>query len=218
MAGSAFAADLPTTKSEEPAPPLQIDYYQPFYVKVGIIYGLNTSRSLLWAQDPAAMAQGNFATFPLGVGASLSNVVTVGGAFGVFVTRNISIDVAPSILRYVNTTTKGYNPLNPILPNGTLLAKTMPGFAPITAEYHFDNFGAFRPYLGAGVAVGTSFRNENELETGIHVDTAAGPVLKAGFDYMFKPNWGLTVVVSKVFAFVESRSDDANLPGSEIFR
>jgi outer membrane protein len=111
-------------------------------VKVGFTYALNTTYSKLWAQNPVAMSQGDLATFPLGVGATLGNVATLGVEAGVFVTRNISLNVSSGIPAYVDDKTKGFNPQNPILTDGTLLARIMPGFVPITAVYHFDNFGA----------------------------------------------------------------------------
>ena len=74
--------------------PWSIDYYQPFFVKLGFTYALNTTSSQLWAQNPIALSAGNFAAFPLGVGTTIGNVATVGVELGVFVTRNISIDVS----------------------------------------------------------------------------------------------------------------------------
>ena len=107
VASAASAADLPTQKAP-PAPvqPVQIDYYQPFFVKLGFTYALNQSYSSLWAQNPTAMAAGNFAAFPLGVGATLGNVPTLGFEGGLFVTHNLSVDVSGGIPMYVNDKTK----------------------------------------------------------------------------------------------------------------
>ncbi len=212
-AATAFAADLPTAKGPPPAPPPPIDYYQPFFVKVGFTYALNTSSSQLWAQNPIAMSYGNFATLPLGVGATIGDLPTVGFEGGVFVTRNVSLDVSFGIPYYVDVKTKGYNPQNPILTNGTVLSQIMPSFVPVTALYHFDNFGAFRPYLGPGLAPSFSFSNKNAFTTGVHVGSSVGPVLQAGFDYMMTPNWGLNADVKKAFFYDQSYAEGLDIPG-----
>ena len=210
-----LGADLPTKKAPEPAPvpPPQIDYFQPFFVKLGFTYALNTTTNQLWAQNPVAMAHGNFTAFPLGVGATIGNVATLGVEGGVFVTRNVSINVSGGIPLFVNNNTKGYNWQNPVLTNGTVLAQIMPAFVPITAVYHFDNFGAFRPYLGAGLAPGFSFAEKNAFTTGVHVGSAVGPVLQAGFDYMLTPNWGLTTDVKKTFTYTQLYAEGLDIAG-----
>jgi outer membrane protein len=215
VATEVSAADLPTTKAPEPAPvpPAQIDYFQPFFVKAGFTYALNTSSSKLWAQNPAAMAQGDFATFPLGVNATIGDLPTLGLEGGVFVTRSVSIDVSVGVPYYVDVKTKGYNPLNPILTNGTVLAQITPDILPVTAVYHFDNFGAFRPYLGAGVTPSFSISNKNALLTSPHVGSGVGPVLQSGFNYMLTPNWGLNADVKKAFVYTQSSANGIDIPG-----
>ena len=158
------------------------------------------------------MARGNFETFPLGVGAEIGNVATLGAEAGWFVTRNVSLDVSAGIPAYVNVKTTGFNPANPLLPNGTVLAKTMPGFLPITAVWHFDNFGAFRPYLGAGVAPGFCFSAKDGFTTGVHVGSSFGPVLQAGLDYMITPNWGVSFDVKKTWTYVQSSAQGLAVP------
>ena len=219
VATAVSAADLPTTKAPEPAPvqSAQIDYFQPFFVKAGFTYALNTSSSKLWAQNPTAMAQGDFATFPLGVNATIGDLPTLGLEGGVYVTRNVSIDVAIGVPYSVDVKTKGYNPLNPVLTNGTVLAKISPDIVPVTAVYHFDNFGAFRPYVGAGVTPSFSISNKNALLTSPHVGSGFGPVLNAGFDYMLSPNWGLYAGVKKAFFYTQSSGDGVSIPGAGWF-
>ncbi len=214
-ATASVAADLPTKKDAFPAPavPMAIDYYQPFYLKLGFTYALNSTSSQLWAQNPTAMARGNLNTFPLGVGATIGDVSTVGLEGGVFVTRNVSLDVSLGLPFFVDDKTKGYNPANPVLPNGTVLARIKPGFVPVTLLYHFDNFGAFRPYLGGGFAPGFSLSNQNAFITGVRVGTSVGPVLQAGFDYMLTPNWGVTADVKKTFTYTQSSGTGMNIPG-----
>ncbi|MCK5934231.1 MAG: OmpW family protein [Fulvimarina manganoxydans] len=70
----------------------------------------------------------------------------------------------------------------------------------LTLQYHFTNFGAFKPYLGAGVNYTIFFSekdhgNFNDLK----VDNAFGVALQAGFDYMVDDHWGFNADVKKLF-------------------
>ncbi len=210
-ATAASAADLPTRKDVTPA--VAPEPFDPFFVKVAFTYVLNTSSSRLWFQNPTAMAMGNFATFPAGVGATIGDVATVGFEAGWFVTRNISLDVSTGIPFYVNVKTKGYNVLNPTVTDGTVLAKIMPAFVPITALYHFDQFGAFRPYLGGGFAPSFNLGSKDALLTGVHVNNSVGLVLQGGADYMLTRNWGLSLDVKKTFTYVQSHASGVDVGG-----
>jgi outer membrane protein len=210
-AAGAHATDLPSLK--EAAPPPVVDSFQPYFIKIGFVYGLNTSSSHLWAQDPTALRKGVGTAFPTGVGATLTDIATLGFEGGLYVTRNISVNMSGGIPLYIKDKTKGYNPANPILTNGTTLAQLMPAIIPITVVYHFDNFGPIRPYLGAGVAVGFSFSNKNAFLNDVHIGSSVGPVLQGGADYMIDRNWGLSLDVKKSFNYVESYANGINVPG-----
>ncbi|MGN7294058.1 OmpW/AlkL family protein [Rhizobium sp. SAFR-030] len=74
----------------------------------------------------------------------------------------------------------------------------------LTLQYHFTDFGAFKPYVGAGVNY-TFFYNASE-EAGfsnLKVDHHLGAALQVGFDYMFDEHWGLNVDVKKLFLETE---------------
>jgi len=70
----------------------------------------------------------------------------------------------------------------------------------LTFQYHFTNFGAFKPYVGAGVNY-TIFFNEKAANTpggnpavsitSLDVKNAWAPAVQAGFDYMLDKHWGL---------------------------
>ena len=71
----------------------------------------------------------------------------------------------------------------------------------LTLQYHFTNFGQFKPYVGAGVNY-TWFFNQSAAGgtvTSSHLHNTAGAVLQVGFDYMIDSHWGLNVDVKKVF-------------------
>ena len=64
----------------------------------------------------------------------------------------------------------------------------------LVLQYHFTDFGAFKPYVGAGVNY-TIFTSRNNLGNGAYsVDNSSfGAVGQVGMDYMFDKNWGLNV-------------------------
>ncbi|MGR7995878.1 MULTISPECIES: OmpW/AlkL family protein [unclassified Xanthobacter] len=70
----------------------------------------------------------------------------------------------------------------------------------LTLQYHFTNFGAFKPYIGAGVNYTIFYSQSADLPTtDLSVKNAWGFALQAGFDYMFDRHWGINVDVKKIF-------------------
>jgi outer membrane protein len=212
LVSSARAADLPSVKEPIAAAPV-VDDFQPFFVKLGVTYAINTSTSRLWGQNPAVYPLGYFQSFPAGVGATIGNITTMSVEAGYYVTRNISIDVSGGIPFYAKDSTKGFNPRNPALPDGTVLSNIMPAVVPITVLYHFDNFGPVRPYIGGGLAPGFSFSNQDAFLHNVGVGGSLGGVVQAGADYMIDKHWGLSLDVKKIFAYVEAHATGINVPG-----
>jgi len=71
----------------------------------------------------------------------------------------------------------------------------------LTLQYHFTNFGPFKPYVGAGVNY-TVFFNQSAaggVVTGLDVHNAFAPALQVGLDYMIDRHWGLNVDVKKLW-------------------
>ncbi|PRD45291.1 hypothetical protein C5748_03575 [Phyllobacterium phragmitis] len=70
----------------------------------------------------------------------------------------------------------------------------------LTLQYHFTNFGAFKPYVGAGVNY-TIFYNQDATGalSDIDVENTFGTALQVGFDYMIDEHWGLNFDVKKIF-------------------
>ena len=68
----------------------------------------------------------------------------------------------------------------------------------LMAQYHFTNFGAFKPYLGAGINY-TRFSNV-DLPAGLDVKRNSwGGALQVGFDYALDKNWSLNFDIKKVY-------------------
>ena len=72
----------------------------------------------------------------------------------------------------------------------------------LTLQYHFDNFGAFKPYVGAGVQYIHFFSEGNSSLVGnpkIDLDDAFGFTLQAGIDVSIGSGWYLNADVKKTF-------------------
>ena len=68
----------------------------------------------------------------------------------------------------------------------------------LTAQYHFTNFGGFKPYVGAGLNY-TRISSVN-LPAGVTVDkNSFGPALQAGVDIPLAKNLYLNFDVKKVY-------------------
>ncbi|WP_321488182.1 OmpW family outer membrane protein [uncultured Hyphomonas sp.] len=73
----------------------------------------------------------------------------------------------------------------------------------LTLQYHFDNGGKFKPYVGAGINA-TLFYNEDEGATAdsIDYDPSFGPALQIGFDYDLDGvpgGWAFNADVKKIW-------------------
>ena len=79
-------------------------------------------------------------------------------------------------------------------------------------QYHWTDFGAFKPYVGVGVNYTVFFDQSsgNALTilpavgtpaaiTGLHINNAFGAAAQAGFDYMIDQHWGVNVDVKKLY-------------------
>ncbi len=70
----------------------------------------------------------------------------------------------------------------------------------LTLQYHFTNFGNFKPYVGAGVNY-SLFYNQSEKPgfSNLDVKNDFGYALQVGADYMINKNWGVNFDVKKIF-------------------
>ena len=73
----------------------------------------------------------------------------------------------------------------------------------LTFQYHFTNFGAFKPYVGVGVnytfffsqTAGNTANAAGVIVTSSDLKNSASLALQAGFDYMIDRHWGFNVDV-----------------------
>ncbi|WP_315927309.1 OmpW family protein [Mesorhizobium sp. SP-1A] len=69
----------------------------------------------------------------------------------------------------------------------------------LTLQYHFTNFGAFKPYVGAGVNYSIFYNQREGSADYLKVKNTFGGALQVGFDYMIDQHWGFNVDVKKLF-------------------
>jgi outer membrane protein len=70
----------------------------------------------------------------------------------------------------------------------------------LTLQYHFTDFGAFKPYVGAGINYTIFFdQSATGAATSLDVKDRFGWALQVGFDYMIDQHWGINVDVKKLF-------------------
>ncbi|MER8873921.1 OmpW family protein [Mesorhizobium sp. M0814] len=69
----------------------------------------------------------------------------------------------------------------------------------LTLQYHFTNFGAFKPYVGAGVNYTIFYNQGAGSADALKVKNTFGTALQVGFDYMVDQHWGVNFDVKKLF-------------------
>ena len=95
--------------------------------------------------------------------------------------------------------------------NGTQIG-TLKHLPPtLTAQYHFTDLGAFKPYVGAGINY-TRFSSVDLSVPGASIkNNSWGPALQVGMDYALDQNWSLNVDLKKVYM-----KTDVRLAGNKI--
>ena len=73
------------------------------------------------------------------------------------------------------------------------------GPATLTAHYHFRDFGAFQPYIGAGIAFMKVFSTKDAALSNLKIDDTMGIALQVGADFMINEQWGVFFDVKKAF-------------------
>ena len=204
-AGAVHAADVP---SPQPAPPSPGPEAPPhWYVRLGVLGGLDQSWSSLFAQQVAGVVVPGIGLVPVsgfgpqvslvGRGATYSSVFTASFQAGYFFTPNWSLEVAGAVPLWLTIKITGFSAAPPF--SGAVLSKLLPGAIPITGVYHFTQFGALQPYLGGGIVPSFEFAVQDGFNTGGYFKPTVGLVAQAGADYMFSRNWGAFLDVKKLF-------------------
>jgi outer membrane protein len=170
-----------------------------FYVDLGLA-------GLFFDTDASIKAAGSWLP---GSNLRASNNVTLGLGIGYFVTPNVSL---LAILGVPPTTTlTGQGTLS-----GLTLGKVTYGPAMLVANYHFREFGAFQPFLGAGITYTVVFGTKDDAIANLRVSNSIGAAIRAGFDVMLSDRWGAFLSVSKVFVSTNASGNAATLGGAPV--
>lgn len=69
----------------------------------------------------------------------------------------------------------------------------------LTMQYHFTDFDAIKPYVGAGVNYTHFFNSDAGALNDVKYEDSIGGALQAGFDIPIQQNWYFNVDVKKVW-------------------
>ena len=86
----------------------------------------------------------------------------------------------------------------------------------VTLQYHFDDMGGFKPYVGAGVQYIHFFDENSNLGGSLDIDNAFGFALQAGVDVSLGDGWYLNADVKKIWLDTEVTWTDTDLGGATV--
>lgn len=115
-----------------------------------------------------------------------------------FFTTNIAAELILGVTKHHITGTGTLDGLD--IGKASLLPPTL------TLQYHFTDFGAFKPYVGAGINYTVFFsqsaantRFAGLAVTDLRISNQVAPAIQFGFDYMLDRHWGLNFDVKKLW-------------------
>lgn len=184
MAGVAFtgalASDLPSSKIAPRMP--ELVQWSPWMIR---------GRALVVMPQESAKLDVGGVRAP-GADVSISTSVVPELDISYFFTKNIAMEL---ILGVTPHNVKGAGALA-----GTRIGSAWLLPPTLTLQYHFTDFGAIKPYVGAGINY-TVFFNEKSKGgfTSFDLKDSFGLALQAGVDIMLDKNWGWNIDVKKIF-------------------
>ena len=178
----AAAADLPVrAAAPAPAPAITYETFDPWMIRVRAIGVLPDGRSRVSVNGAAPVN-----------GLEVSNSLVPEIDISYFFTKNIAVEAICCVTPH---SVRGSGALAGIGKVGDTLV-----FPPtVMLQYHFTDFGAFKPYVGVGVNWTHYFRNDAAAGfSNLKIDDSFGVAAQVGFDYMLTRNWGVNVDVKRV--------------------
>jgi len=177
FAAAAQAADLPTKAPYFKAQPPEV--WNPWMIRLRAL-GVVTRDSGYVDQLP-------------GSGLKTTDTLVPELDISYFFTKNIAAELILGVTRHHITGTGTITGVD--VGKAWLLPPTL------TLQYHFTDFGAFKPYVGAGVNYTLFFSQSaaGGTVTESHLKDTAAPVVQVGFDYMINNHWGFNVDVKKLW-------------------
>ena len=176
----AVAADLPNTKGPAAAP--VVDFFNPWMLRVRLVGVLPTSSGTVYnAAGPIA-----------GSNVRVTNSIVPEIDISYFFTKNIAVEAICCVTPHT------VNAAGSIAGLGQI-GKTIAFPPTVLLQYHFTDFGAFKPYVGVGVNYTHYFGNgSGPLFANLSIKDSWGVAGQVGFDYMIDKHWGFNVDVKKL--------------------
>ena len=113
-----------------------------------------------------------------------------------YITRNVAAELILGVTAHSITGTGALANTN--IGSAWLLPPTL------LAQYHFTDFGAFKPYIGIGLnytiffGQSAGYTQTNGLGvTNLSINNTVGGAVQVGFDYMIDKHWGVNFDVKK---------------------
>lgn len=191
FAAPANAADLGAQPMYTKAPPA-LDVWNPWMIRVRALGVLPD------ASGSSVNVSGNAGLSSPNSGLSIGDSVVPELDITYFFTRNIAAELILGVTPHHITGTGTLSGLD--VGHVWLLPPTL------TFQYHFTDFGNFKPYVGVGVnytvffdqSAGNAALNGVAV-TGLSVKDSFGAAAQVGFDYMIDRHWGLNFDVKKLY-------------------
>ncbi len=173
------------------APPA-IDVWNPWMIRVRALGVLpSTSGSTVNVAGVAGLST------PYS-GLSIGNSTVPELDISYFFTRNVAAELVLGVTPHNITGTGAIAGLN--------VGKTWLLPPTLMFQYHFTDFGAFKPYVGVGANYTVNFDqsagntvNNGVAITGLSIKNSFGAAAQVGFDYMLDRHWGLNFDVKKLY-------------------
>ena len=189
-AGVVHAADLPNPPAAPPSPAAEAA--PRWYVKLGALGALNQSSvQPVRATCDGGRHPGNW----IGSRGRFRTPAVVGRAWRDLF-EHLFRELPGRLFLYPQLVIRGIERSSPLADHRdftgssatppfseAVLGKLLPGVVPITAVYHFTQFGAIQPYLGSGIVPSFELAVQDGFNTGGSFAPTVGLVAQAGSDY-----------------------------------
>ena len=180
-AASTQAADIPARVEAQPPAPIEV--FNPWMIRV---------RAIGVLPESSARIRAGGVLIP-GASAKISNSVVPEVDITYFFSRNLAVEAICCVTPHRIKATGAIAALGRI---GSTLV-----FPPtVLLQYHFTNFGAFKPNVGVGVNYTHYFNNSaGPLFANLKIRDSWGVAAQIGFDYMIDKHWGINFDVKRIY-------------------
>ena len=141
-----------------------------------------------------------------GANLSVSNNVTAAFEGEYYVRPDLSLALGGGVPPTTNADGKGS-----LAPLGRL-GSVRYGPAVGLVKYHFNQFGRFQPYVGAGATYMFVFGENGAAIPNLHVDESWGAVIEGGAEYMLTPRWGIYASAQHLFLRTHGNGSVEGIP------